>query len=450
MLSRRRLRGETGVRSASNASAGSTSSGPLRSALEPFSIPAFRSVWVAALSGNSGRFAVVLVAGWEAFRQGHHSAIWPSLVSMLILLPTALLGLPAGGLADRFNRAKQAAAGQAVAAVATAGAAACSFTHVASLATTLGAAALVGAANSIQGPAWQALVPSLVGPQRMVSAALSTRIAQQGSELVGPAIGTAILTTAGPGWTFLACALFYTAGMVMMARVRSAARPAPRAAGASMWHEVRVGISYLRTTSPLRLLFVWVTLHCCLTMATFGILPTIATVNFGGAAGSYGLLLTAFGAGSILGPLLVMGLARRTRPGSVLWVTGILSGAPLIVVGLSHLEWLSMAMEFLAGVGQAVFMAVVYASVQACAHDAVRGRVASIQLTSTTGAMGLASIGWGALVGVASAGFVLAVPSALFVLVCFVLAKRVPGLNGAVNRHMGVAATATDQAPSVA
>ncbi len=418
------------------------SRGKLRSAWEPFSIAAFRSVWVAALSGNSGRFAVILVAGWEAFRQGHHSAIWPSLVSMLILLPTALLGLPAGGLADRFNRAKQTATGQVVAAVATAGAAACIFTHTASLATTLGAAALVGVANAIQGPAWQALIPGLVGRERMASAALSTRIAQQGSELVGPAIGTAILTTAGPGWTFLCCSFFYAVGVVLMARVRGQARPAPRATATTMWHEVRDGVSYLRTTSPLGLLFVWVTLHCCLTMATFGILPTIATVNFGGAAGAYGLLLTGFGAGSIIGPLLMLGLFDRARPGRTLWVTGVLSGAPLIVVGLSHLEWLSVAMECLAGIGQAVFMAVIYASVQACAHDAVRGRVASIQLTSTTGAMGLASIGWGALAGAASVGLVLAVPGAFFVLVCLVLTKSVSGLDRAVDRHTGVAPAA--------
>ncbi len=424
----------------------------LRSAMEPFSIAAFRSVWLGALSGNSGRFAVILVAGWEAFRQGHHSAIWPSLVSMVILLPTAVFGLVSGGLADRFNRAAQAATGQAMAAVATAAAAICIFTHVASLATTLGAAALVGLANSVQGPAWQALIPSLVGKERMVSAALSTRIAQQGSELVGPAIGTAILTTAGPGWTFVACSLFYWAAMVMLARVRRQARPALRAGATTMWHEVRAGVSYLKTTSPLGLLFVWVTLHCCLTMATFGILPTIATVNFGGAAGVYGLLLTAFGAGSIVGPLLAMGMSHRTRPATMLWVTGVLSGAPLIVVGLSHLEWLAVVMECLAGVGQAVFMAVIYASVQTCAHDAIRGRVASIQLTSTTGAMGLASIGWGALVGVASAGLLLAIPGGLFVLVCVALARRVPGLNREVDRHAGhdAAPTPIDAAPSMA
>ena len=408
----------------------------LRSAMSPFSVGAFRSVWFAALAGNSGRFAVILVAGWEAFRQGHHSAIWPSLVSMLILLPTALLGLPSGGLADRFNRATQAAAGQALAAAATAGAAACVFLHVESLDTTLTASALVGVANSIQGPAWQALVPGLVGRERMVSAALSTRIAQQGSELVGPAIGTAILTTVGPGWTFLACALFYAASAAMMLGVRAHAHPGTRAAGAKIWNEVRDGVSYLRTTAPLGLLFVWVTFHCCLTMATMGILPTLATVNFGGSAGAYGLLMTAFGAGSILGPLLMLAVsADRIRAGNVLWITGVLSGAPLIVVGLSHLEWLAVGMECLAGVGQAVFMAVIYASVQACAHDEVRGRIASIQLASTTGAMGLASVGWGAMAGGASVGVVLAAPSALFVLVCMLLTKKVSGLNRAVARH---------------
>lgn len=411
------------------------SRGTLRSALEPFSIPAFRSVWLAALSGNSGRFAVLLVAGWEAFRQGHHSAIWPSMVSMLILVPTALFALPSGGLADRVNRATQTAIGQGVAALATAGAAACVFTHTASLATTLGAAGLVGVGNSIQGPAWQALVPNIVGKERMVSAALSTRIAQQGSELVGPAIGTAILTTAGPGWAFLACALFYAAGMATMARIRRQGRRAPSISETTMWREVRAGVTYLRTTSPLGLLFVWVTFHCCLTMATFGILPTIATDNFGGAAGVYGLLLTAFGAGSIVGPLLMMVFSDRIRPGSVLWVTGVLSGAPLIAVGLTHLEWLAVAMECLAGIGQAVFMAVIYASVQTCARDALRGRVSSIQLASTTGAMGLASIGWGALVGIASAGIVLAVPGGFFVLLCLLLTRRVPGLNRAVDGH---------------
>ena len=412
----------------------------LRSALAPFSVRAFRSVWVAALSGNSGRFAVILVAGWEAFRQGHHSALWPSMVSFLILVPTMVLGLASGSLADRVNRAKQAATGQGIAALAAVGAGVCVFAHVASLETTLGAAGLVGAANSIQGPAWQALVPNIVRRDQLVSAALSTRIAQQGSELVGPAIGTAVLTTLGPGWTFITCAAFYATGVPLLIGVRSRVRPTPRTRATKILHEVKKGFSYLRSTSPLGLLFVWVTCHCSLTMATFGILPTIASVNFGGAAGAYGLLLTAFGAGSILGPLIMMGLGGGAQTGATLWVTGVLSGAPLMVVGFTHVEWLAVAMEGVAGIGQSVFMAMIYAVVQSCAVDSLRGRVASIQLSSTTGAMGLASIGWGALVGLTSAGLVLAAPGALFVVICLVLTKRVPGLNSAVAARQGALA----------
>jgi len=72
--------------------------------------------WVAAgvLSANSGRFAVLLVAGWEAYRLGNHSSLWPSLVSMFLLVPSMFFGLFAGSVADRHNRALMATTGQLV------------------------------------------------------------------------------------------------------------------------------------------------------------------------------------------------------------------------------------------------------------------------------------------------------------------------------------------------
>jgi MFS family permease len=83
-----------------------------------FEVVAFRFVWAGALSGNSGRFAVILVAGWEAYRLGNHSSVWPSLVSMLLLVPSMFFGLFAGSVADRYNRALLATSGQVVNAIA--------------------------------------------------------------------------------------------------------------------------------------------------------------------------------------------------------------------------------------------------------------------------------------------------------------------------------------------
>lgn len=410
--------------------------GPLRSAMSVFTIPSFRNVWFAALSANSGRFAVILVAGWEAFRLGGDSAIWPSLVSFFLLTPTMFFGLIAGTFADRMNRAKVAAAGELMNAIACIAGAVFVFMHSMSLGMVLGVAVAVGIGNSIQGPAWQALVPRLVGHNKIVDAALATRIAQQGSELVGPAIGTIVLTTLGPGWTFLLCGAFYLGGMVLLFGVRKH-RSVVKDANAPLARtrvrrQVIEGLSYVRKTTPIGLLFIWVTCHCSLTMATFGILPTIASVNFRGSAGVYGLLLTTFGLGSVVGPVLLM-FFRRLPAGWVLWVTGILSGAPLIVLGLTHLEWLAAVMSMLAGAGQAIFMSMIYGSVMSCATDAMRGRVSSVQLSATTGAMGLASVGWGALVSVVSAGFVLAIPGAVFVAICFGLIGRVKLVTASVG-----------------
>lgn len=416
----------------SDVDAGNPPGGALRLALSSFAIRPFRWVWTAALCGNAGRFGVIVVAGWEAYRLGNHSAVWPSLVSFFLLVPTMMFGLVAGSFADRLNRAKLAGLGQAVNATACATAGACIFAHVMGLDGVLATAAVVGVGNSIQGPAWQALVPTLVGPERMVNAALAMRIAQQGSELVGPAITTATLTTVGPGWTFLVCSAFYVAGSAMMVHLREHARVAMASAGAvrtPVRTHVADGVSYIRRSSPIGLLFVWVTCHCSLTMATFGILPTIASVNFHGSAGAYGLLLTTFGLGSIIGPLVLMSLRQQREPGWVLWISGLLSGGPLIVLGLVHIEAVAMVMSMLAGVGQAVFMSMIYSSIMTCSPNSMRGRVSSIQLSATTGAMGLASIGWGALVSFVSAGLVLATPGAVFVLICVSLSGKMSWLN---------------------
>jgi len=402
------------------------------SALE---VPAFRWVWSAALSGNSGRFAVLLVAGWEAYRLGHDSSLWPGLVSFLLLVPTTAFGLPAGGLADRFNRASQASAGQLINASSCLVGGVFATTGHLSLAGLMVVTGVVGIGNSVQGPAWQSLVPALVGPERMLNAGAVTRIAQQGSELTGPAIGTVILTTLGPGPVFFLCTLFYLAGAAMMWRVRHAAPPGVPADGVGWLAHVGKGFAYVGHQPPLATLLAWVGLHCCLTMASIGILPAVASTNLKGQAGAYGLLLTSFGIGSVLGPLALMSLRKQSRPVLLLAISGVMSGASLVGLGLAHNEPLAALWSLVAGAGQSVFMAVIYSSTMTVAADHMRGRVSSIQLSLTTGLMGTTSLGWGALVGVLAPGVVLGIPGLVFVAACVPFIARADHLNRGIVRH---------------
>lgn len=263
-----------------------------------FEVIPFRWVWTAALSGNSGRFAVILVAGWEAYRLGHHSSFWPSMVSMLLLIPSMLFGLLAGSAADRRNRARMAAVGQLVNAISCTLATLFITTGNLNLSNLLIFVTAIGIGNSIQGPAWQAMIPDLVGRDRLLNASMTARIAQQGAELTGPAVATLVLTGIGPGAAFLVCAVFYYVGVAMLWHVRRATlTPDRESERPHVFRQVAEGFSYIRKTAPLGTMLIWVGLHCSLTMASVGILPAVATSNLNGNAAAYGLLLTAFGFG---------------------------------------------------------------------------------------------------------------------------------------------------------
>ncbi len=398
-----------------------------------FEIVPFRWVWAGALSGNSGRFAVIAVAGWEAYRLGHHSSLWPSLVSMLLLLPSTFFGLFAGGVADRRNRALMATAGQCVNAASCAVAAILTSMGQLDLVNLLVLTAVVGIGNSVQGPAWQAMIPEIVGRDRLANASMSARIAQQGAELTGPAIATAVLTTAGPAAAFLVCVACYVLALFMFWHVRHVVRsPSPLGGHRGMFAPIADGLSYVRRQAPIGALLVWVGLHCSLTMASIGILPAVATANLRGNAAAYGLLLAAVGFGSVVGPLVMMWLGGSTAAVPVLVVSGVLSGLPLVSLGLVHEVGVDVISSAVAGAAQAVFMAGIYSVNQGTSIDAMRGRVASVQLSLTTGAMGLASIGWGALVALLAPGVVLALPGAAFVLACVPFALRGDRITGAI------------------
>lgn len=390
-----------------------------------FEATGFRQIWLAVLSGNSGRFAVILVAGWEAYRLGHHSSLWPSLVSMLLLVPSMVFGLLAGGVADRRNRARMAAAGQLINALACVLGAGMVVVGQLTLPTLLALTALVGIGNSVQGPAWQAMIPGLVGRERLLNASMATRIAQQGAELTGPAVATIVLAGAGPGAGFGVCGGFYLLALGLVWQLRGQVQTARlTTAPAGVLRPIKDGLAYVRREQPLGTLLLWVGLHCSLTMASIGILPAVATANLGGNAAAYGLLLTSFGLGSVLGPLILMRLGGRVAPVPTLVVSGVLSGLPLISLGLVHLTTVAVASAALAGGAQSVFMAGIYSANQGRTVDSVRGRVASVQLSLTTGAMGLASVGWGALVALVAPGVVLAVPGAVFAVACVPFAMR--------------------------
>jgi MFS family permease len=384
-----------------------------------FRVPGFPRIWCSLLSGNAGRFSILVVAAWEAFRLTR-SAFWPSVIAFCILIPVAVVGPVAGTVADRVNLAMQMAAGQGLAAASALVASAFSLAHALSLPVLVGTTIGVGVGNAIQNPAWSSLVPSVIGVQRMVNGSAMVRIAQQGAEFVGPVFATPLLAVAGPTAVYLLSTALYLTGAGVAIGIRRFAPPPlpnPRRVLASLAEAVRYVSSGHRSAG---VLLVLVGLHCGLTMAYTGIVPKVATVNLHGDSSVYGSILTAVGLGAIAGAGAVIVLARRLELRFLLVVTAFGSGLSLAVLGFGHEIAVTMIGAVLVGGTQSAFMALYLALLQGSVAPEMRGRVAAFSNILVGSTMSSAALVWGALVRWISPDWVTAAPGFLFVMATLV------------------------------
>lgn len=132
---------------------------------------------------------------------------------------------------------------------------------------------------------------------------------------------------------------------------------------------------------------------------------------------STGELLTAVGIGAVIGAAAVILFARWLDLKFLLVVTGAGSGATLVLLGLSHQVVLSLLGAALVGATQSAFMALYLALLQGTAAPEMRGRVAAFSNILVGSTMSTGALAWGVLVGPVSAGWVLAAPGLLFVVV---------------------------------
>src|SRR5215467_12745932 len=75
------------------------------SALAPLREPLFRALWIAAVISYTGSWMQNIATGW-LMSTLTMSPIWVSLVQVALSVPVFLMALPAGALADSFDRRK--------------------------------------------------------------------------------------------------------------------------------------------------------------------------------------------------------------------------------------------------------------------------------------------------------------------------------------------------------
>jgi predicted MFS family arabinose efflux permease len=390
---------------------GATSSGKSASLVAAFRHPAFAVIWTATVISNVGGWMYSTASGWLMTSLDPDPLI-VALVQTASTLPVFLLAIPAGALADIFDKRRFLIVVELLYTVLCVAYAAMVGLGLATPDNLLLFTFLIGAAGALTLPAWQAVVPQLVPKEDLTAAVAANSVGVNISRAIGPALGGAAIVGLGivsPFW-INAISDFAVIGALLWWRrpkASGAVLPPERLGGA-----ITAGFRYARHSAALRATLIRAAGFFLFASTYWALLPLVARTQIASGPGLYGLLLGAIGAGAVGGAFLMPWLRAKLGP-DFLVASGMLgTAATLALYGVAHDAGTALAASVLAGVSWIAVLATLAVSAQVALPDWVRGRGLALYTTVFFGCLTIASAIWGkvaAVLGLPAAHFIAAV-----------------------------------------
>jgi MFS family permease len=408
-------------------------------------IAAFRRLWIAIMLFNIGHLVLVVGSAWLILEMTG-SPLWVSAMIGAPTVPILLLALPAGAVADLFDRRMILVASSAMMMLAAAGMAFTTFGGRNSPSLLIALGVFLGVGVAFFNPAWQAIVPALV-PQHMVPGAIALNSASGGvATALGPALGGLLVATVGPGWSFVAASIGYA---VMLGTSSIARRSAWESEGDTLPTAIAGGIRYLRFSDGYLVLLLLCSAFGFTSAALRAMLPNLTNQVLGGDADLYGGLLGAFGVGAMVGGVTrhygSRLLGRRMIPLSIVafgFSGVVVGGVPKLVVVLAGVTVSGLLWTWILATMNSVF--------QLLTPEWVRGRTMAAFVLAIFGILPIGAITAGALGNViGAAGALVAFSTAVVLVGGFAVRMELPVLEEIVPPVMATGRSGVDaSAPS--
>ena len=306
------------------------------------------------------------------------SELMLGLVAFAGQLPTVLLGLFAGVVADRFSRYTVIlvmlvlATIQAVAlGVLTLGGWITAW-HVFALAL------IAGTIQTFEMPARQSFLMEIVGKDDLTSAIALNSALVNGARILGPALAGLTVAAAGEGACFSINALSYLAIIGAFLSMRLPAKQAEATPQTSVFAFIQEGVSYALRTPAIRLLLTLIGFLSLLAAPYTVLMPVFAKDVLHGDANSMGILMGSAGMGALIGAGLLARHRSTDALGRVITFAFVRFGIGLVLFAWSRNFWLSLLVLPLVGSGFMVPTAAINTLLQTIAPDQLRGRVMSL------------------------------------------------------------------------
>jgi predicted MFS family arabinose efflux permease len=255
---------------------------------------------------------------------------------------------------------------------------------------------VTGVGQSFGGPAYQALLPTLVGQEDFSNAIAWNSIQFNLARIVGPTLAGITLKQLNATWCFGLNGISFLAVIASLYLIK--VKFIPARSTESILHSMKQGISFIRTKAGLDSLIV---LAFCLTLFAIPLLtflPVFAKEVFRGDETTFTRFLICSGAGSVCGAFLVAASGKVKRQGRVALLALIVLGGMIAGFALSKSLALSSVLIFCSGAAMMWVFSMVQSLVQAITADEMRGRVMSVYNVAFRGGMPVGSLLIGKLI----------------------------------------------------
>lgn len=361
------------------------------SAWAPLRNTLYRSLFIAQLVSNIGSWMQTVGAQWFLVER-EASTTMVAAVQTASLLPTLLLALLAGALADALDRRTLlivTGIGSILTGAVLTGLA---WTDTLSPWGLLASTFVLGCWTSLSAPAWQAIQPELVPREQIPAASALGSVTVNGARAIGPALAGILVALAGPTFVFGINALSIFATLSVLIAWK---RPKTDSTGRERISEsILTGVRYVRSGPVVRRIILRSALFAFPASALWALLPSASSSILGLGAVGYGVLLGILGVGAVAGVALTPTLRKRLSANQLL--VGSAIGYALGMAALAWLPlWIVVPALLVSGIAWIATLTALNASIQLSLATWVRARGMSVYLLVFMGSQAIGSLVWG-------------------------------------------------------
>lgn len=297
----------------------------------PFRNRAYLVLWMAQLGANMGGWMQTVGAQWFLVQVGA-SAVFITLVQTATTAPSLLFGLPAGVMADSYDRRRVLLVANLIAATASLLLAVISFVHLLTPIGLLACTFMLGCGMALNAPTWQAVIPSLV-PRRQIPAATALgSVTINAARALGPALAGFLVALAGTSAVFAVNAVAYVLAVVaVLTWKRPPQRPARREPFRSALFS---GMRYMRAAPHVNRIMLRTALFIVPASAIWALLPVVAHGRLQMGSGGYGVLLACLGVGALSGIFVLPALREIISANKIVVIASVAYGAGTVGAAL--------------------------------------------------------------------------------------------------------------------